>query len=202
MLKLAEPDPGVVPGATSPGCSGSGTTRPTRWRRCWPRAWPARRPPRRAPACSAFRPLAHRMELVAEADGVAYYDDSKGTNVGAVVAALDGFPRPVVLIAGGRDKGGDYAPLAEALGAGRARGDPHRRGGRQDAGGVRRRRCRSSARRRWRRRSTPPGDWRARATPSCCRPPARASTCSATTPTAPRSSAPPVARVTQAGSAQ
>jgi UDP-N-acetylmuramoylalanine--D-glutamate ligase len=64
----------------------------------------------------AFRPLAHRMELVAEADGVAYYDDSKGTNVGAVVAALDGFPRRVVLIAGGRDKGGDYAPLAEALG--------------------------------------------------------------------------------------
>ena len=51
--------------------------------------------------------------------GVAYYDDSKGTNVGAVVAALDGFPRPVVLIAGGRDKGGDYAPLAAAL---RARG--------------------------------------------------------------------------------
>ena len=64
----------------------------------------------------AFRPLAHRMELVAEADGIAYYDDSKGTNVGAVVAALDGFPRPVVLIAGGRDKGGDYAPLAEVLG--------------------------------------------------------------------------------------
>ena len=64
----------------------------------------------------AFRPLAHRMELVAEADGIAYYDDSKGTNVGAVVAALDGFPRQVVLIAGGRDKGGDYAPLAEALG--------------------------------------------------------------------------------------
>ncbi len=62
-----------------------------------------------------FRPLAHRMELVADAGGVAYYDDSKGTNVGAVVAALDGFPRPVVLIAGGRDKGGDYAPLAEVL---------------------------------------------------------------------------------------
>jgi UDP-N-acetylmuramoylalanine--D-glutamate ligase len=64
----------------------------------------------------AFQPLAHRMELCAEVDGVAYYDDSKGTNVGAVVAALDGFPRPVVLIAGGRDKGGDYAPLAQALG--------------------------------------------------------------------------------------
>ena len=63
----------------------------------------------------AFRPLAHRMELVADSGGVAYYDDSKGTNVGAVVAALDGFPRSVVLIAGGRDKGGDYAPLAEVL---------------------------------------------------------------------------------------
>jgi UDP-N-acetylmuramoylalanine--D-glutamate ligase len=66
-------------------------------------------------ALVAFRPLAHRMELVAERDGIAYYDDSKGTNVGAVVAALEGFPRPVVLIAGGRDKGGDYAPLAAAL---------------------------------------------------------------------------------------
>jgi UDP-N-acetylmuramoylalanine--D-glutamate ligase len=55
------------------------------------------------------------MELVAESGGVAYYDDSKGTNVSAVVAALDGFPRPVVLIAGGRDKGGEYEPLADVL---------------------------------------------------------------------------------------
>jgi len=67
-------------------------------------------------ALQRFRPLAHRMELVAEARGVAFFDDSKGTNVGAVVAALDGFPRRVVLIAGGRDKGGDYAPLAAVLG--------------------------------------------------------------------------------------
>jgi UDP-N-acetylmuramoylalanine--D-glutamate ligase len=66
-------------------------------------------------ALTAFRPLAHRMELVAEAAGVAYFDDSKGTNVGAVVAALTGFPRPVVLIAGGRDKGGAYEPLAQAM---------------------------------------------------------------------------------------
>jgi UDP-N-acetylmuramoylalanine--D-glutamate ligase len=66
-------------------------------------------------AAREFRPLAHRMELVRELDGVAYYDDSKGTNVGAVAAALEGFPRPVVLIAGGRDKGGDYAPLRRAL---------------------------------------------------------------------------------------
>jgi UDP-N-acetylmuramoylalanine--D-glutamate ligase len=63
----------------------------------------------------SFRPLPHRMILVGERAGVAFYDDSKGTNVGAVVAALDGFPRPVVLIAGGRDKGGSYAPLAGAL---------------------------------------------------------------------------------------
>ena len=62
-----------------------------------------------------FRALSHRMELVADAKGVAYYDDSKGTNVGAVTAALSGFPRPVVLIAGGKDKGGDYAPLAKAF---------------------------------------------------------------------------------------
>jgi UDP-N-acetylmuramoylalanine--D-glutamate ligase len=63
----------------------------------------------------AFKPLAHRMELVADAGGITYYDDSKGTNVSAVVAALDGFPRPVVLIAGGRDKGGEYEPLADVL---------------------------------------------------------------------------------------
>lgn len=66
-------------------------------------------------ALGSFRPLPHRMTLVGTAAGVAYYDDSKGTNVDAVVAALDGFPRPVVLIAGGRDKGGSYAPLARAL---------------------------------------------------------------------------------------
>jgi UDP-N-acetylmuramoylalanine--D-glutamate ligase len=66
-------------------------------------------------ALNEFQPLAHRMELVAKVAGVLFYDDSKGTNVGAVVAALDGFPRPVVLIAGGRDKGGDYGPLAAAM---------------------------------------------------------------------------------------
>ncbi len=62
-----------------------------------------------------FQPLAHRMELVAESDGVVFFDDSKGTNVGATVAALSGFPRRVVLIAGGRDKGGSYGPLAAVM---------------------------------------------------------------------------------------
>ncbi|MDB4983705.1 MAG: murD [Myxococcales bacterium] len=66
-------------------------------------------------ALGELQPLAHRMELVATTAGVMFYDDSKGTNVGAVVAALDGFPRKVVLIAGGRDKGGEYAPLAQAM---------------------------------------------------------------------------------------
>jgi UDP-N-acetylmuramoylalanine--D-glutamate ligase len=62
-----------------------------------------------------FKPLPHRMELCAHADGVRYYNDSKGTNVGATVAALTGFPRPVVLIAGGRDKGGSYDLLVRAM---------------------------------------------------------------------------------------
>jgi UDP-N-acetylmuramoylalanine--D-glutamate ligase len=66
-------------------------------------------------AARAFRPLPHRMELVGELSGIRFYDDSKGTNVGAVAAALDGFPRPVVLIAGGKDKGGSYEPMVRAL---------------------------------------------------------------------------------------
>jgi UDP-N-acetylmuramoylalanine--D-glutamate ligase len=66
-------------------------------------------------ALTNFRPLPHRMELVADLNDITFYDDSKGTNVGAVVAALDGFPRKVVLIAGGKDKGGSYEPLAKVL---------------------------------------------------------------------------------------
>lgn len=58
-----------------------------------------------------FSGLNHRMEWVGEVDGVEYYNDSKATNVGSVVGSLSGFPRKVVLIAGGKDKGGDYAPL-------------------------------------------------------------------------------------------
>jgi UDP-N-acetylmuramoylalanine--D-glutamate ligase len=63
-----------------------------------------------------FRGLPHRMALVRELDGVRYYDDSKGTNVGASVTAVRGIAEPkVVLLAGGRDKGGSYEPLAVAL---------------------------------------------------------------------------------------
>jgi UDP-N-acetylmuramoylalanine--D-glutamate ligase len=66
-------------------------------------------------ALRAFRGLPHRMQCIAEIDGVGYYDDSKGTNVGATVAALTGFPKPVVLIAGGDGKGQDFAPLAAVV---------------------------------------------------------------------------------------
>jgi UDP-N-acetylmuramoylalanine--D-glutamate ligase len=63
-----------------------------------------------------FEPLSHRMALVGTVGAVSFYDDSKATNVGAAVTALDGLQEPrAVLIAGGRDKLGSYAPLAEAL---------------------------------------------------------------------------------------
>jgi UDP-N-acetylmuramoylalanine-D-glutamate ligase len=63
----------------------------------------------------AYRPLPHRMELVGDKAGIYFYDDSKGTNVASVAASVRGFPRPLVLIAGGVDKGGSYAPMLEAL---------------------------------------------------------------------------------------
>jgi UDP-N-acetylmuramoylalanine--D-glutamate ligase len=62
-----------------------------------------------------YRPLPHRMELVGDRGNIYYYDDSKGTNVASVAASVRGFPRPLVLIAGGVDKGGSYLPMLEAL---------------------------------------------------------------------------------------
>ncbi len=66
-------------------------------------------------ALREFAGLPHRVELVARAKGVSFYDDSKGTNVGASVAALEGFRERVVLIAGGDGKGQDFAPLLPAV---------------------------------------------------------------------------------------
>ncbi len=63
----------------------------------------------------AYRPLPHRMELVGDKANVYFYDDSKGTNVASVAASVRGFPRPLVLIAGGVDKGGSYRPMLDAL---------------------------------------------------------------------------------------
>jgi UDP-N-acetylmuramoylalanine--D-glutamate ligase len=62
-----------------------------------------------------FSGLEHRLEFVREINGVQYYNDSKGTNVGAVAKSLASFPGPVILLAGGVDKGGDYAPLQDEI---------------------------------------------------------------------------------------
>jgi UDP-N-acetylmuramoylalanine--D-glutamate ligase len=62
-----------------------------------------------------FPGLEHRLEFVREKDGVAYINDSKGTNVGAVIKSVEGFTQPVLLIAGGLDKGSDFTPLYELL---------------------------------------------------------------------------------------
>jgi hypothetical protein len=143
----------------------------------------------------------HRVELVAAIDGVEYYDDSKGTNVGATVAALEGLGkafgetgRQILLIAGGDGKGQDFAPLAGPCSRYVKRGaaDRPRRAGaaaaiepsgvpcfdcaRPAAGGAPRRRPGANP-----------------ATPCCCRRPAPASTCSPTTPTARRCSSTPCA---------
>ncbi|MDP1957734.1 MAG: UDP-N-acetylmuramoyl-L-alanine--D-glutamate ligase, partial [Rhodocyclaceae bacterium] len=67
------------------------------------------------PALRAYQGLPHRIEKIAEIDGVTYYDDSKGTNVGATVAALSGLACKSVVILGGDGKGQDFSPLKEAV---------------------------------------------------------------------------------------
>ena len=67
------------------------------------------------PALADFAGLAHRVERVAEIKGVPCYDDSKGTNVGATLAALKGLGRKVAIILGGDGKGQDFSPLKGAL---------------------------------------------------------------------------------------
>lgn len=62
-----------------------------------------------------FKGLPHRVEWVAEIDEVDYYDDSKGTNVGATCAAISGMTQKVVLIAGGDGKGQDFSPLEKSV---------------------------------------------------------------------------------------
>jgi UDP-N-acetylmuramoylalanine--D-glutamate ligase len=66
-------------------------------------------------ALREFKGLPHRVEWVANVGGVDYFDDSKGTNVGATCAALAGLPQKVVLIAGGDGKGQDFAPLRDPV---------------------------------------------------------------------------------------
>jgi UDP-N-acetylmuramoylalanine--D-glutamate ligase len=66
-------------------------------------------------ALKAFKGLPHRVEKVAEVNGITYYDDSKGTNVGATEAALKGLGKPAIVILGGDGKGQDFSPLKEAV---------------------------------------------------------------------------------------
>ena len=96
------------------GCAG-GTTSPMRWQ---PRPRRSRLASRRkiSSALASFRGLPHRIEFVRERGGVTYIDDSKGTNVGAVVEALAASRRRRYPDRGRFDKGGDYAPLRRPLG--------------------------------------------------------------------------------------
>jgi UDP-N-acetylmuramoylalanine--D-glutamate ligase len=66
-------------------------------------------------ALETFPGLPHRSQWVADVAGVRYVEDSKGTNVGATIAAVDGMQGPLVMIAGGLAKGQDFAPLAAAF---------------------------------------------------------------------------------------
>ncbi len=68
-----------------------------------------------AQALAEFRGLPHRVEKIGEAAGVVFFDDSKGTNVGATVAALTGMGGKSVLILGGEGKGQDFSPLRDPI---------------------------------------------------------------------------------------
>jgi UDP-N-acetylmuramoylalanine--D-glutamate ligase len=69
-----------------------------------------------AQGLSAFKGLPHRLELVRVLDGVKYVNDSKATNVDAVKQALLTFSEPILLIAGGRDKDGEFQRLQSLIG--------------------------------------------------------------------------------------
>ncbi len=71
--------------------------------------------PKMLEALESFPGLPHRSEWIADVAGVRFVDDSKGTNVGATIAAVAGLPGPLVMIAGGEGKGQDFTPLAQAF---------------------------------------------------------------------------------------
>ncbi len=68
-----------------------------------------------ADALRSFRGLEHRLEYVTTVKGVAFYNDSKATNIGAVYKSLESFPGNIILLLGGRDKGGDFTRLRELV---------------------------------------------------------------------------------------
>ncbi len=68
-----------------------------------------------AQAICGFKGVKHRIQLIAEVDGVEYVDDSKATNVDATIKAVESVTKPMILLLGGKDKGYDYSPLFEFL---------------------------------------------------------------------------------------
>ncbi|MBI2743680.1 MAG: UDP-N-acetylmuramoyl-L-alanine--D-glutamate ligase [Chlamydiales bacterium] len=66
-------------------------------------------------ALNSFSKPSHRIEFVAKIEEVSYFDDSKGTNLDAVIRAVEAVPDPVILIAGGVDKGASYTPWIQAF---------------------------------------------------------------------------------------
>ena len=74
-------------------------------------------PSRLLAGLASFTGLPHRVEFVAKVDGVSFFDDSKATNVGATLAALQGLGCKVALILGGEGKAQDFSPLSNALGS-------------------------------------------------------------------------------------
>jgi UDP-N-acetylmuramoylalanine--D-glutamate ligase len=121
-------------------------------------------PERLVEPLKSFTGLPHRVEPVAEIAGVRYVDDSKGTNVGATLAAVEGLGCKVAIVLGGEGKGQDFGPLLPAL----------RKHGRAVA------LIGSAAEMTWRR---PCAGWPARrgaAIAYCCHPPVPASTCTTT----------------------
>ncbi len=68
-----------------------------------------------ADSLRSFRGLEHRLEYVTTVKGVAFYNDSKATNIGAVYKSLESFPGSIILLLGGRDKGGDFTRLRELV---------------------------------------------------------------------------------------
>jgi UDP-N-acetylmuramoylalanine--D-glutamate ligase len=64
---------------------------------------------------ATFRGVEHRLEFVAEVNGVQFYNDSKATNVEAAIKAIEAFPGPLIVILGGKDKGSPYTPLRDLL---------------------------------------------------------------------------------------
>jgi UDP-N-acetylmuramoylalanine--D-glutamate ligase len=66
-------------------------------------------------AICAYKPLPHRLEAIAKVRGVEYINDSKATNIDAMEKAIETFKRPIVLIAGGKDKGFDFSTATPSI---------------------------------------------------------------------------------------